>query len=63
MVNMLSQHHAKKNKNEYPLAAETVLYSTYMDDSMDSVKTCDKAIKLYRELSELCGKAGMHARK
>ena len=44
----VSQHHAKKNKNEYPLAAEIVLCSTYMDDSMDSVKTCDEAIKLYK---------------
>ena len=30
-------------------------------ESMDSVKTCDAAIKLYKELSELWGKAGMHA--
>ena len=59
----VSQHHAKNNKNKYPLAAETILCSTYMDDSMDSVKTCDEAIKLYKELSELWGKAGMHARK
>ena len=49
----VSQHHAEKNKSEYPLAAKTVLCSTYMDDGMDSVKTCDKAIKLYKELSEL----------
>ena len=56
----VSQHHAKKNKNEYPLAAEIVLCSTYMDDIMDSVKTCDEAIKLYKELSELWGKAGMN---
>ena len=34
-----------------------------MDGSMDSVKTCDEAIKLYKELSELWGKAGMHPRK
>ena len=58
-----SQHHAKKNKSEYPLAAATVLCSTYMDDSMDSVKTCDEAIKLYKKLAELWGKAGMPARK
>ena len=31
------QHHAKKFKDTFPLAAETVLRSTYMDDSMDSV--------------------------
>ena len=59
----VSQHHAKKNKNKYRLAAETVLCSTYMDDSMDSVKTCDEAIKLYKELSEVWGKAIMYARK
>ena len=49
----VSHHHGKKNKNEYPLAAETVLCSAYMEGSMDSVKTCDEAIKLYKELSEL----------
>lgn len=38
------------NKNEYPLAAETILCSTYMDDSKDSVKTTDEAIKLYKKL-------------
>ena len=59
----VSQHHGKKNKNEYPLAAETVLCSSYMEGSMDSVQTCDEAIKLYKELSELWEKAGMHARK
>ena len=30
-------------------------------ESMNSVKTSDAAIKLYKELSELWGKAGMHA--
>ena len=54
----VSQHHAKKNKNEYPLATETVLCATYMDDGMDSV---NEVIKLYKELSELWGKAGMYA--
>ena len=59
----VSQHHAKKNNNEYPLAEETVLCSTYVNDSMNSVKTCDEAINLYKELSELWGKSGMYARK
>ena len=57
----VSQHYAKNNKNGYPLSAETLLCSTYMDDSMESVKTCNEAIKLYKELSELWGKSGMHA--
>lgn len=56
-------NNAKKNKNKYPLAAETVLYSTYMDGSMDLVKTSDEVIKLYQDFSELWGKAGMYARK
>ena len=30
---------------------------------MDSVKTCDEGIKLYKELSELWRKVGIHARK
>ena len=30
---------------------------------MYSVKTCDEGIKLYKELSELWRKAGIHARK
>ena len=29
------QHHAKKFEDTFPLAAETVLRSTYMDDLMD----------------------------
>ncbi len=35
----VSQQHAKKYQKEFPMAAETVLKSTYMDDSMDSVQT------------------------
>ena len=45
------------------MAAETVLRSTYMDDSMDSVMNEDEGIKLHRQLSQLLTLAGMHARK
>jgi len=31
------QKYAEKHRNEFPMAAETVMKSTYMDDSMDSV--------------------------
>ncbi|VDI43478.1 Hypothetical predicted protein [Mytilus galloprovincialis] len=49
-------------KDSYPRAAETVLKSTYMDDSMDSVINDEQGIELYnqlsqewfRELDELC---------
>lgn len=45
------------------MAAETVLRSTYMDDSMDSVENEDRGIELHRQLSQLLTQAGMHARK
>ena len=32
------QKHAQLHRSEYPMASETALKSTYMDDSMDSVK-------------------------
>ena len=57
------QHHAKKSKDTVPLAAKTVLRSTYMDDSMDSVANEDQGIELHRQLSQLLRQAGMHERK
>lgn len=57
------QHHAKKLQDSFPMAAETVLKSTYMDDSMDSASSDEQAIELHRQLSLLLTKAGMHARK
>ncbi|VDH93668.1 Hypothetical predicted protein [Mytilus galloprovincialis] len=50
-------------KDSYPRAAETVLKSTYMDDSMDSVINDEQGIELYNQLSQLWAKAGMYARK
>ena len=47
----------------YPLASETVLKSTYMDDSMDSVLDDSQGMELFKELDKLWSKAGMHARK
>lgn len=54
------QHHAKKFIDEFPLAAETILKSTYMDDSMDSVLDEEGGLELHRQLSRLLIKAGMH---
>ena len=45
------------------MAAETVLKSTYMDDSIDSVETVQEGIQLYKELDSLWGTADMQARK
>ena len=57
------QKHAQLHKAEYPMASETALKSTYMDDSMDSVQNVEKGIQLYHQLAALWNKAGMHARK
>ena len=59
----VAQENARRHRSEYPLAAETVLQSTYMDDSLDSVEGDEKGIELYHQLSALWAKAGMHARK
>ena len=62
-AHFVAQEHAKKYQSEFPLAAETILKSTYMDDSMDSVPDVKTAIELYNQLLELWGSAGMYARK
>ena len=63
LAQYVSQENARLYGNEYPLAADTILNSTYMDDSMDSVMNNEQAIKLYHQLSDVWGKAAMYARK
>ena len=63
LAQYVSQENARLYANEYPLAAETILNSTYMDDSMDSVMNNEQAIDLYHQLSDVWGKAAMYARK
>jgi hypothetical protein len=63
LAQFVSQHNARLHQREFPLASETVLKSTYMDDSMDSVENEEKALLLYEQLNGLWGKAGMLARK
>ena len=57
------RHHAQEFQRKFPKAAETILKSTYMDDSMDSVLNEEQGVRLYQELSSLLTHAGMHARK
>ena len=59
----VSQKLARENQEHYPRAAETILESTYMDESMDSSPSEEEYVKLYEELSALRGSAGMQARK
>ena len=59
----VAQENAKLHGQEFPRAAETVLKSTYMDDSMDSVPSVEAGVKLHGELVKLWEKAGMKAHK
>ena len=63
LAQFVSQQHATMFEQIYPRASETILKSTYMDDSMDSVMSETEGINLYKQLSELWHKAGMHAHK
>lgn len=63
LAQFVCQEHARKFQERYPQAAETVLKSTYMDDSMDSKPTVKQSLELYKELSSLWQAAGMSARK
>ena len=63
LAQFVSRCHAEKHRESFPLAAETILRSTYMDDSMDSMIDPETGIELYEQLSTLWGLAGMHARK
>ena len=63
LAQLVSRKNAENNKNEFPRAYETVLHSTYMDDSMDSVENTNKGIDLYKQLSKLWERADMCARK
>ena len=53
LAQFVAQQHAQKHKSEYPLGAETVLKSTCMDDSVDSVPDTETGIELYKQLSQL----------
>ena len=59
----VSQHHARQWKESYPRAAEAILQSTFMDDTMDSVENVTEGSVLYKSLSELWKKAGMSTHK
>ena len=63
LAQYVSQFHANLFKHSHPRASETILKSTYMDDSMDSVMSEAEGVKLYKELSELWVKAGMKTHK
>ena len=59
----MSGEHTKKKNPELLEATETVLRSTYMNDSMNSKSNDVEVIKLYQDFSKLLGSAGMYVRK
>ena len=63
LAQCVSQFHAMLFRQSHPRASETILKSTYMDNSMDSVLNEVEGINLYKELSELWKLAGMHTHK
>lgn len=62
-LQFVAQENARRNQDRYPLAIETVLKSTYMDDSIDSVENDEEGVELYRRLKASWGAANMQARK
>lgn len=63
IAQFVSQEHSRQLVSELPMAPQTVLESTYMDDCMDSVLDDHQGLELYRQLSELWKRCGMHTRK
>jgi len=63
LAQYVSQENARRFQHEYPLAAKSVTKSTYMDDTMESVKNEEMGIALYTEMCKLWKKAGMNPRK
>ena len=59
----VSRENAKIFQSQYPRAAETVLLSTYMDDSLDSIGTPKEGIELYHDAKKVMGKSWHAAAK
>ncbi len=57
------KEHARRHKEEFPQAAETVMKSTLVDDNLDSADTVEEAKELARQLKQLYAAAGMELRK
>lgn len=58
-LQFVAQENARRNQDHYLLAAEIVLKSTYMDDSIDSGERDDDGVELYRQLKASWEVTGM----
>lgn len=54
---------AQDEAERYPLATEKVRTEFYMDDLMTGCDTEDEGIQIYKEITELLGKAGFNLQK
>ena len=63
LARLVAHRHARLCQQKYPMASETILKSTYMDDSLDSVQNDILGMQLYEQLSKLWGEAGMRTYK
>ena len=63
LAQLVAKCNANRYKKQFERASESVLLSTYMDDTLDSVDTVMEAIKLYFDINKLWDKAGMQSHK
>jgi hypothetical protein len=63
VANFVIRYHAQKKGADLPLAAEALLKSTLMDDTLCSVRTPEEGKELVRQLIELTGRIGMRTHK
>ena len=63
LAQFVSQEHARQHAAHYPLAADVVLKSAYMDDGVTFFIDEDTGKETYHQLTQLWESAGMHARK
>ena len=57
------QHHAKKSKEKFPEASETVLSDMYVDDCPTGAENENKAVKLQQSLRTMMRESGFLLRK
>ena len=63
LAQLVSQENARKHSTEFPRAAEAIIQSTYMDDTLDSVATEEEARTLKKQLQIIWKTAGMDVKK
>ncbi len=57
------KEHARKQKLRFPAAADTVIFSTLVDDAMDSCETAQEAEQLLHQLRQMLAQMNMNIKK